>query len=207
MVIAPIIKNNSLKEREHRLLRDGQNPKYWKHLKETNPETFKKRLTRFRQLIRKYDLTNLQETVLELIRGKWESLIQISVEDLKRVNDFLIKVTPKTFPEITARNDSSSIPHFPHFNPSNSILNRVTIAEENRYCKTCGNDISDQKLGSIFCSERKWGRIGKKCRNRDSNPRNNFLRKEKKERQSGLLFDFSDFLINDNLKKLVTNRI
>ena len=54
----------------------------------------------------------------------------------------------------------------------------VSTVEEYQFCITCGRDISSQKKGSKFCSEMLYGREAKKCRNRDSNPRNNLKMKQ-----------------------------
>ena len=48
---------------------------------------------------------------------------------------------------------------------------------KNRQCITCGRDISNQKKGSHFCSEKIWGQSAKKCRNTDSGRRRNLIRK------------------------------
>lgn len=40
-----------------------------------------------------------------------------------------------------------------------------------QFCVCCGRDISDQKRGSRFCSERLYGPIARRCRNKDSNRR------------------------------------
>lgn len=43
--------------------------------------------------------------------------------------------------------------------------------KKQRFCKTCGRDISEQNERSVFCSETLYGKEGKKCRNKDSNNR------------------------------------
>lgn len=57
-----------------------------------------------------------------------------------------------------------------------------------RVCQTCGRDISFQKLSSKYCSEKYYGKEAKKCRNKQSNPRNNRIRKEKRMYPSITLF-------------------
>lgn len=46
-----------------------------------------------------------------------------------------------------------------------------------RYCIICGRDITEQKAGSRFCSERLFGPIARQCRNKDSNRRLTLKRK------------------------------
>lgn len=49
--------------------------------------------------------------------------------------------------------------------------NLVEKATVERRCKSCGSDISYQRRGSGFCSEKYKGGQAKQCRNRDSNTR------------------------------------
>ena len=41
-----------------------------------------------------------------------------------------------------------------------------------RRCQTCGRTLASSSRAK-FCNERVWGTAAKKCRNTDSNPRNN----------------------------------
>jgi len=45
-----------------------------------------------------------------------------------------------------------------------------------RRCQTCGRALTSSSNRAKFCSEQVWGAAAKKCRNADSNPRNNFKR-------------------------------
>lgn len=40
-----------------------------------------------------------------------------------------------------------------------------------RYCIVCGREITRQKSGSLFCSEKLYGKQARQCRNKDSNRR------------------------------------
>ena len=57
--------------------------------------------------------------------------------------------------------------------------NSIEIEQVIRECVTCGRDISKQKKGSKYCSEKSHGRKAKQCRNRQSNP----IHKTKRQRQ------------------------
>lgn len=60
-----------------------------------------------------------------------------------------------------------------------------------RRCRTCGADIGHQHTASLYCSERRNGRMGKSCRNRGSN----FTRTLRVlEGRGPLLFDHTSFL-------------
>jgi hypothetical protein len=45
-----------------------------------------------------------------------------------------------------------------------------------RCCQTCGRALTSSSSRAKFCSEQVWGAAAKKCRNADSNPRNNAKR-------------------------------
>ena len=64
-----------------------------------------------------------------------------------------------------------------------------------RCCLTCGRVLTSSSSGAKFCSELVWGADAKKCRNADSNPRNNAAATRRKTKSQGpLLFDDSDFI-------------
>ncbi len=64
-----------------------------------------------------------------------------------------------------------------------------------RCCQTCGRVLSSSSGRAKFCSEREWGAAAKKCRNADSNPRNNAAATRRKTKSQGpLLFDDSPFV-------------
>jgi len=64
-----------------------------------------------------------------------------------------------------------------------------------RRCQTCGRVLTSSSSQAKFCSELVWGSAAKKCRNADSNPRNNAAATRRQtKRQGPLLFDDSDFI-------------
>ena len=64
-----------------------------------------------------------------------------------------------------------------------------------RRCQTCGRVLTSSSSQAKFCSELVWGSAAKKCRNADSNPRNNAAATRRKTKNQGpLLFDDSDFI-------------
>ncbi|MCX6291632.1 MAG: hypothetical protein NT126_07685 [Bacteroidetes bacterium] len=202
------IKLNKLKPREQRILREGQNPKYWSNLKDVNPENCKKKLRRFKELVYKHGTQRRQETVSKLITEKWRELTETTPETRKEIDNYLQSLETKTFPEITDLHKTD----FPQNKTSNSVLDtgnfissstkvlsqskegvNITV-EERKFCLSCGRDISNQKTGSKFCSERIYGSEGKKCRNINSNPRNNFKNREWRIKSGGLLFEIDSYL-------------
>ena len=69
-------------------------------------------------------------------------------------------------------------------------------SNKTRVCLSCGRDISSQHVKSRFCSAKYVGeRAAKRCRNGDSNPRNNMSRKIKKIEGKGVLFPIRPYVI------------
>ncbi len=78
--------------------------------------------------------------------------------------------------------------------PQNNSSNKGLIAGVfNRYCSTCGRDITDQKKGSVFCSEKLYGKQAKKSRNKNSNPKNNYKLEEQNLYSGVLLFSVNEY--------------
>jgi hypothetical protein len=75
-----------------------------------------------------------------------------------------------------------------------SQVDSANDAHTERKCATCGRDIVGQKEGSKFCSEKLFGKAAKKCRNIDSNPRNNYSRAIMRIERDPLLFDHTPYL-------------
>lgn len=201
------IKLEELKSRERTVLIEGQNPKYWNNLKETNSENYKKKLKRFRELVNKFGTNNLQTVVGELISNKWRELINISYNEMNEIENYLQSLGGQTFPEMIdihktnfPRNDTSNsgllTGNFVSSNTLNSFTGENIEVEEIR-CFSCGRNISNQKKGSKFCSEKVYGKEAKRCRNVDSNPRNNFKQREKRIKNGGLLFEIDSYLISN----------
>lgn len=67
---------------EKELLRDGNNPRYWKSLKETNSENYKKRIARYNQLISQYGSNNIKNVLCQLTQDKWNLLTRNDHDDL-----------------------------------------------------------------------------------------------------------------------------
>lgn len=133
----------------------------------------------------------LQKTIFGLISNKWDLISTPEPGILEKVHSFLNAISQKTFPEITDLRNSN----FPRINTSSSML--IPVNKEpmfRRLCRSCGRDISSQNLRSAFCSEKVFGKIAKKCRNLESNPRNNFKKREEKIRLNGILFEINQFL-------------
>lgn len=83
---------------------------------------------------------------------------------------------PFTVSHTLTEGDVLTTPHVPSppmaqegFHPSVMGANVPLVADRGGRCVHCGRDISDQRTGSRFCSEKKYGKAAKHCRNAVSN--------------------------------------
>jgi hypothetical protein len=135
--------NEIKNKRERLILTEGSNPNFWNKYRETHsPKGYQKKVKVFKLLVLKYAPSNLQNEIKELVLAKWDCLNSTLI---------LPNVETKKVPQ-----------YYTHIVGNN-------IVPEKRYCLTCGRDISTQKKGSVFCSEKRLGREVKKCRNKVSN--------------------------------------
>lgn len=178
-----------LPQREKTVLINGRNPKYWTGLKEQGKE-IKKIRTRFNQLVLKHGKLSIKPILRNLIEQKLSEITQVTTSTQEKINSYLSQFSRQTLPELTDFETSNPTTNFTRNNYSNKGLIQPLIR---RYCVSCGRDISNQKKGSVFCGEKQFGRGAKKCRNKDSNFRNNKLKKESRLYNGFLLFDVTEF--------------
>ncbi len=191
------IKLKGLPAKEKQLLKDGSNPKYWIELREKDKNKFKYKRKEFRKLVIEYGDQDLQKTVYKLIEDKCNELTNPNDKTDKIIFEYLSQFTDRKLPELTTFGSATNNKEFTRINSSNKGL--ISVQSE-RVCLTCGRDISNQKKGSFFCSEKLYGKEVKQCRNINSNPRNNYLRKEIKLYGAGigLLFDVNELRVQIN---------
>ena len=162
---------------DYDLLLNGQNPKYWGNIKVANRDRYNYQRGKFKDIVLKYG-SNYQSIVLDLIKNEWDSLFinstNLPIGESAELRNLTLKIKGK--------NVGSQLLPLP-----------------NRVCLSCGKDISTQKNGSKFCSSKIVGESqAHKCRNTNSNHRNNFKRKVEVIQGRGLLFDIMPFFIFNN---------
>jgi len=138
------------------------NPRYWS-MPKANRTQRQRAKNRFYGLITKYAPDDIKQDIRNLIESKW---------------DFLI-------------HDVTILPQFENGDmlrfDTHIVSNKVT---PQRQCLTCGRDITNQRPGSLYCSEVLHGREVKKCRNIVSN-----LKVHEQRFYPGLtLFSIDDYL-------------
>jgi hypothetical protein len=183
------IKIKGLPQREKVVLMNGRNPKYWIGLKEQGKEIKKKR-ARFKTLVLKYGKQDIHQTIHTIIEQNSREITKIDTSTEQKINDYLNQFKNKSVPDVTTFESAETKLKSPQ-----SIISNIGILQGAiiRNCITCGRVITPQKKGSVFCSEKLYGKEAKKCRNRKSNPKNNYLKKEEKLYNGILLFDIREF--------------
>jgi hypothetical protein len=204
-----------LNRKEKSMLDQGTNCKFWENL---NPDSknfpfgnndidykrarkrYGKTLNLFKNLVKKYNLDEMQVFISNSIKDKLLILNDYTPEIRDKVTFFLDQFA-------TYKGGQSDLLHIrsPYPLHSEELMNEYFHGEDEpagnpsgRYCKTCGRDISNQKDGSLFCSETLYGKEGKKCRNTESN----FKHKLELCEQRGIAFLFDPFqLIEMNQRK------
>lgn len=171
------INTATIKNRLHRLiLTEGMNTEFWAKYRTTHSvKGYKKKVQRFVELVKQYAPDNLQTYLLNAISNKWYEL-QHSTPNLPNVENATVT---HIYPLIVGKN----------------------IVPMQRYCQTCGRDISNQKPNSVFCSEKLHGPDAKRCRNKVSN-----LKRDEKRKYAGpTLFDIDTYLTPEyrQLKQLI----
>lgn len=166
---------------DYDLLLKGQNPKYWGNIKVANRDRYNYQRGNFKDIVLKYG-TNSHYLVSDLIKNEWDSLFinstKLPIGESAELHNFTLKIKGK--------------------NVGNAVQPLTKSV-----CLSCGKDITTQKSGSKFCSAKIVGESeAHKCRNTNSNYRNNFKRKVEIIKGRGLLFDIMPFFIFNNKESL-----
>jgi hypothetical protein len=179
------LNNLELKQGQKEVLKNGGNPKYWELLKETDTRKFNYERDQFKKLVALYG-KNEHKRILDLINSEWQNLSGICTNLPSGKTQNLYKFTVKVKGKIVQKDL-----HYPLV-LNTELLNGI----EKRVCLSCGNDISNQKGNSQFCSAKYVGeKKAHQCRNMNSNNRNNLKRKISTITKKGVLFDISPYVI------------
>lgn len=150
------------------------NPRTWHKNKDNKTSTIKEQEKRFRVIVNKYGTLQLDTTIATLINDKWNELLTPIDGTIAAINDYLQHCK----------------------DCGNSYLEYTRKPNNIRTCLSCGKDISQQHPRTKFCSAKFVGeQQAHKCRNMNSNPRNNYKNGVKRIMAKGAtLFDLTPFL-------------
>lgn len=172
-----LLTNVNLSDKEKIYLHHCRDPKFWK--KTINRNQRKRNKNKYNDLLLRYGSNkNTHNEVKELLKQEFKMCTVLptvkSEAEKQNVYGFTVNIDCKT------------------------------VHIEKRYCKGCGKPLHPgQKKNSNFCSAKYVGyERAHKCRNNNSNPRNNFKNQFKKITGKGLLFDIIPFIDKDKRKFL-----
>jgi hypothetical protein len=146
----------NIKDSHRRFLEDCRYKDFWYKLNKESNQKFRDAKRRFNDLSVKYG-SGTHARILKLIRIEWDKRFENSTD-------------------FTGYKEQDPTTDFTHF--TNTVKSEIREPSSftsvvARTCQSCGRDITGQRKNSKFCSETKYGPDGKRCRNFDSNPRNN----------------------------------
>lgn len=168
-----------------RLLREGSHLNYWQILNQGHPASLRKYRQRYRELTAHHVPDALVLAAADAVGHHWEHL-RLAAPTLPH----LTEPAWQTIPELTNYRLAVGAVNYPGFDllgigAETSGIDGAMM----RRCQTCGRDISGQAIGARYCSEARYGRAAKKCRNAASNPRHNTRRAVQKIVRECCLFD------------------
>lgn len=140
--------------------------RYWEGL---NRNMYYKTKLLFSKLIVTYGAKDGAELLAQKVSNKYHELCQVKQK------------TGRRFPEVSEAKLSTKRATFSKLEyvlenvacggVDSTRKNKEEIPLNVRHCFSCGRDISKQRAGSRFCSEKLYGNSAKQCRNKDSNRR------------------------------------
>lgn len=168
------------------------NPNYWGSL---NRNTLYKARKRFEELSQRYGAENIGAKLAEFVLIKYIELMEFKQKNWRLFHQFAADLKaqfPATFShleymlESVAGGDTQNTKDTEREKEGDFAVSKTDISNfaGKRFCVICGRDISHQKKGSRFCSERDFGKEAKRCRNRDSNRRMIIKRRIKKAKMN-----------------------
>ena len=181
LIIADIVDTTQLSKKDLEIYRRCNNSKEWGKMERWERVRLKKE---FKLIIDTYGKNQWIDPTAKMIDEKWRMLLVLNTQTANVLTNSLNPIQI---------DDCKRSHHF------GKVGECSTPPATQRFCKTCGRDISDQKGNSRFCSARLVGeKQAHKCRNMDSNKRNNFLNREKKMYGDQLLFEVKTLLRPDS---------
>lgn len=146
------------------------NPNYWAGL---NFRTYHKARKQYAELLEKYKCIDWQQFVLKHTTKTWFELSGIKHKKGRCFPQFfegLVSGKKGMFSKLEYMLEDIA--------PGDVEKRKKKEAEKPPvYCISCGRQITGQKRGSLFCSEKLYGKYAKRCRNKDSNRRLTIKRK------------------------------
>lgn len=191
---------NKLSNKETIMYLKYINPLFWENLHE-NRRVYSRERERCETFLKKNSVSTLKTDIIKLISVKCSELRDKTISEsiVKKWDKITVFQTENKIhkcDEITIKMNGYSVPKGP-------------IEKDGlKHCKGCGRIIPNPRVNQSYCSAKEVGyNQAHKCRNSNSNPRNNARTSFQGLITIPLLFDLSEFIEFDKLKFLVENPI
>lgn len=138
------------------------NPRYWESLNRNSYYKARKKLV---ELTQKYNCIDWGQFVSKRVTKKWFELAEIKQKNRRHFPHILKRLKAQkraTFSNLECMSENVTL----------GTLQKRKEKESKKepcYCISCGRQLTGQKQGSRFCSERIFGKEARRCRNKDSN--------------------------------------
>ncbi len=155
------------------------NPNYWENL---NKRMAYKARKQYEEAIKRHGAEHIAETLFISVSTKWTDLMDFKRKNGRLFHQFFEYVKACdwwTFSHLECRVIWSTMDTENIERELEGKKEAKMRTQKMRFCVICGRDISHQKKGSRFCSERDFGKEAKRCLNKDSNRRMIIKRKIK----------------------------
>ena len=177
LILEPDINTDGLSKKDRDLLSNATRPDYWQGLKRSTRSDQRRRLERINA---ERGTSNLKAELRQQIVDKFTAAIDVDARTF----------CPRVEPVDTAPAEVANRTTCPLVLKGQNVREEGT-GEEVRRCPVCGRDITHQDARSQTCSERLYGKEGKRCRNALSN---RFLSLRRMDVRSAPLFDQRPFI-------------
>ena len=178
---------SGLSNKDHQFYLQYINPNYHK----TTLNKFKRHRDKekYNQLLVRYSTDRIKKNTLKLLIKTLQNLTSAIPEKRNLLTDIV-----KPIFRVSKKRENSILQPFDHLDKLSKGCIALLSDKQPIKCISCGRDISNQKAGSLYCSEKLFGSGAKKCRNKNSNPRNNFKKKIQTIKSNGILFEIEPFI-------------
>jgi hypothetical protein len=137
-----------LNERKRLKWRLYASPNFWNG---KDKEKARYERIQYNKLIKQYGCIDFNALLSEKVADKWSELLNVKAEKYP------------TFSPLEYNGEKVGVNDLKEKEKEKKFVAR--------FCKSCGREITGQKAGSLFCSEKVYGHTAKQCRNKDSNKR------------------------------------
>jgi len=191
---------NGLSNKETIMYLKYINPLFWENLHE-NRKMYSRERERCETFLKRHSKSTLKTDIVKLISAKCYELRD------KTISETIVK----KWDEITVFQSENKTANCPEITIkiNGQYETKELIKKEGlKHCLTCGRVIPNPRFNQSYCSAKQVGyEQAHKCRNSNSNPRNNARTSFQSLISIPLLFDLNEFIESDKLKFLIENPI